>query len=143
MGDTKTIQESATFKFPAYLGSARKKISLKYFTKRISSSTLIEIIVAILLANIVFFFTFSIILNALGGNNLIKEYKSQLLANSYITKEIESRNFENKSIEWESVRLEKQVISIINNPGLSIITITITDKTGRQLAETKCFVRNE
>lgn len=143
MSNTKTIKESATYKFSAYLGSNNKKNSLKAFSKRISCSTLIEIIVAMLLANILFFFSFSIVLNALGGNNLVKEYKSQLLANSYITKEVESKNFENKSIEWESVRLEKQVISITNNPGLSKMTIIIKDKTGKQLAESKCFIRNE
>nr|WP_321355535.1 hypothetical protein [uncultured Draconibacterium sp.] len=115
----------------------------KKINRRISCSTLLEIIVALLLANIVFFFSFSIILNSLSGNFMIREYKAHLKAYSFLTEEVLEKNFESKVIEFSNLNLQKEVQSVENEPGLLLFDIYVTDRTGKELVDLKCFIRNE
>lgn len=111
-------------------------------SKRIVGSTLLEVIVAMLIANIVFLFSISIVMNTLAGNPMIKKYKSQLITNSYVANEFVNKDSENITIEWDSATLKKEVLPMGNKPGLSIIIVTITDKNGRQLAKSRSIIRN-
>ncbi|MDX8341691.1 hypothetical protein SLH46_21005 [Draconibacterium sp. IB214405] len=117
--------------------------NINSFNGRISCSTLLETIVSLLLANIVFFFAFTIILNSMSGNFMIREYKAHLKAYSFLTQEMLERNFEDKAIELNNLNLQKKVISVENEPGLLQFEIKVTDRTGKEILVLKNYIRHE
>ena len=111
--------------------------------RRLKSSTLIEIIVAMIIANIVFFFCFSIIMGALSGNKMMKEFKAETVGSNFIVGEKIRRKLKDESFEYGDLTLIKTVEPDENVVNLYRLTIQVTDIDGRILSETKCFVCNE
>jgi len=116
---------------------------MKTGKKKIVSSTLIELIVAMLIANIVFFFSFSIIMNSLSGNKMMKEYKAQILVSNYICKEKINKNFDNEVVELEEMSIYKIIEPDRSVFNLYKMTVQVIDKNGILLSESKCYISNE
>ena len=116
---------------------------MKQVKHRMVSSTLLEVVVAMIIVNIVFFMCFTIILNALGTNKMMNKNHWQLMSNNILQEVISEKNLESKTIEKKKVIINKKIEPLEMTANLYKITIVITDKKRNVLAESKCISRDE
>ena len=111
---------------------------------KLKGSTLIEIVVAMLIASIVFFFCFSIIVKALSGNKMLKEYKGELLVSTAQLKAIKSKVRTNEEVSFsDGLKLSRTIVPDNSIPGLYRMTILLIDEKGTVIAESKSYLRDE
>ena len=116
---------------------------MKDVKHRMASSTLLEVVVAMIIVNIVFFMCFSIILNVLGTNRMINKNHWQLMSNNILQEAISEKSLGSKTVESEKVIINKKIEQLEITANLYNVTVVITDKKGHVLAESKCIRRDE
>ena len=116
---------------------------MRRINRRIKSSTLVEVIVAALIANIVFFFCFSITMEALNGNKMMREFKAETVGYNFLVREAITRQFKDEAFESGDMTLIKKVEPDQRVANLYRITVQVANKSGKILSESKCIIFNE
>jgi len=116
---------------------------MKRTRRRLKSSTLIEVIVAMLIANIVFFFCFAITMEALNGNKMMKEFKAETIGYNFMVRESANQQLKDETFEYADMILVKAVEPDPQAANIYRMTVQVADKSGRILSESKCLICNE
>jgi len=112
------------------------------FVKRINSSTLIEVIIAMLISSLVFAAGISVVLNSLNGSILRKEYYYYLMAKSVLVKKRSEQDMQSRIISYDMYVVKEEVVDCSLKEGLKLLTVEIIGLDGEVIAISRCIMRS-
>jgi len=117
----------------------------KLFPQKLKGSSLVEVIVAMLIASIVFAFTFTIISNVSVHSGLLSRAYYDTMAYSVLEKmrRYPSDFRHEKVVETEHVFVHSTILSYPEDGRLEILEVRIVDGNGKEKAIYRCLNRSQ
>jgi hypothetical protein len=110
---------------------------------KVNGSTLIEVIVAMLISTIVFFFTITIIVNLLGGTRLIQNYHRDVTAQSILREPVlPAYPEEVRYKDDDGIVFYKKITPYVNDPFLLLVTVECVGTSGNTTSTFRTVVKN-
>ncbi|TAJ09156.1 hypothetical protein DMA11_20680 [Marinilabiliaceae bacterium JC017] len=112
--------------------------------KKVSSSTLVEVIVAMLIASIVFSFTFSILLNVTGNAPMVSKSCACLVGNSFL-EQMKCKpevSLNGQVDKWQGWFIHKSIKEYKGLVGLRMMEVKVIDANGTEKAVCRCLSRS-
>jgi Tfp pilus assembly protein PilE len=109
-------------------------------SNQVKASTLLEVIIAMVIILVVFVIATGIYTNVIRSSPSVKAQQAKALAVSLIEESISEKDWTDKSIEKDSIRLNKTVIPYEGYADLLLITVTATEH-GKTVGQSKQIIK--